>query len=891
MISFVFALLIAHGVGHGLSEAFAIRAPHPGMAFAFYPVVVMLSIHTAGYTIKLPELSIANPWRYYVEYVSPARWAFELLMLSQFRYGYENAYDRSGVLSSFAFAHGTLAESARNLALGYAAVRVLVLLQLVGRVSQLRWLALAEYDALYFGGAAADEATALVAAAELDRAMAVGSEPVEATDEGSYPKPEGADTAGEDDGALIVANVCGGVIAASIDIPGRDAPAILDTASTADSADAADAALAATRIATNQAVCAPVELTVRDLGLVVDVPADDSGGGAPSPKTLLAGVSWAAAPGELVAVMGASGAGKSTMLSVIAGRFERVPGGAAALTGDVLFNGAPRAALPSSAVAFVAQEDVFLEAMTARETLAFAAAIKVADLADACAEFDDDGDGDDGAAAEGDDVERGGSGGSAQADCAGARHTSGVARTARVNDVLDALGLRERADTRVVALSGGQRRRLTIGLALVGRPSVLLLDEPTSGLAAPQAHALVARLRALATRWGATVATTIHPPSSATFALFSHALLLRRGGAVAYHGECAAAAAFFGVDGPGSPLAEGANPADVLLELLVADGAAPAPPWPPGAGAAWPPGAAGGPARPLASRLAPDACARVGDAILARSLPAPGMWHIACACVRRRLLLLHRPAPDNALRQLTMQNVFVAVFLSTVYWGQRSSRAHGALLYFATQFFCFSTIRGVHMLFVLRAVFSREYADAGARYVVGSWIANLVGELHFFALLGALFCGILWVTTGLGYFSEPDTFAYFLLSTFTTTIASAYTVQLCAALMAAEKQTVPLFILVSLFVAFFSGYPLLLSQMHPWWRWAAQSSYFRWSVQGLFKNQFTDHQEMDGVGILQLYSFNTHDKWTCHNFVIAIALAIGAAQLPILFLRARRGSG
>ena len=88
VISFVFALLIAHGVGHGLSEAFAIRAPHPGMAFAFYPVVVMLSIHTAGYTIKLPELSIANPWRYYVEYVSPARWAFELLMLSQFRYGY-----------------------------------------------------------------------------------------------------------------------------------------------------------------------------------------------------------------------------------------------------------------------------------------------------------------------------------------------------------------------------------------------------------------------------------------------------------------------------------------------------------------------------------------------------------------------------------------------------------------------------------------------------------------------------------------------------------------------------------------------------------------------------------------------------------------------------------
>ena len=113
-------------------------------------------------------------------------------------------------------------------------MRVLVLLQLVGRVA-LRRLSPAEYDARY-GGAAADEATALVVAAELDRATAMGSEPVEAVDEGSYPKPEGADTAGEDDGALIVASVCGGVVAASIDRPGRDAPAILDTASTADSA-------------------------------------------------------------------------------------------------------------------------------------------------------------------------------------------------------------------------------------------------------------------------------------------------------------------------------------------------------------------------------------------------------------------------------------------------------------------------------------------------------------------------------------------------------------------------------------------------------------------------------------------------------------------------------
>ena len=109
--------------------------------------------------------------------------------------------------------------------------------------------------------------------------------------------------------------------------------------------------------------------------------------------------------------------------------------------------------------------------------------------------------------------------------------------------------------------------------------------------------------------------------------------------------------------------------------------------------------------------------------------------------------------------------------------------------------------------------------------------------------------------------------------------------------LATEQQAMPVFVMAMLSTVFFSGYPLMLSQMHPWWHWAAQSSYFRWSVQGLFQNQFTDHQEEEGEFILKLYSFNSYDKWTCHHFVIFIALAIGAAQLPILFVRARRGSG
>ena len=109
-----------------------------------------------------------------------------------------------------------------------------------------------------------------------------------------------------------------------------------------------------------------------------DVPASAMcGDNAPKPqKFLLDRVSFACAPGEALAIMGPSGAGKSTMLSAIAGRSERVPPGANR-SGEVLFNGAPRAALPRTAVSYVMQDDVFLEALSVQETLEFAAALKL----------------------------------------------------------------------------------------------------------------------------------------------------------------------------------------------------------------------------------------------------------------------------------------------------------------------------------------------------------------------------------------------------------------------------------------------------------------------------------------------------------------------------------
>lgn len=84
-------------------------------------------------------------------------------------------------------------------------------------------------------------------------------------------------------------------------------------------------------------------------------------------------------------------------------------------------------------------------------------------------------------------------------------------------------------------VSGGQRKRVNIGLELVADPLLLLLDEPTSGLDSSASKALVATLGRVA-RDGVTVTAVCHQPSYQAFFLFDDVLLLGRGGRTVYWG-------------------------------------------------------------------------------------------------------------------------------------------------------------------------------------------------------------------------------------------------------------------------------------------------------------------------------------------------------------------
>lgn len=106
--------------------------------------------------------------------------------------------------------------------------------------------------------------------------------------------------------------------------------------------------------------------------------------------------------------------------------------------------------------------------------------------------------------------------------------SSRMVRMKKVNDILDVLGLHQSMTTLVKNLSGGEKKRLSIGMELITNPPIILLDEPTSGLDSVSAMQLVSYIKTLAQE-GRTVVSVIHQPASSLFQLFDDLFLLSAG--------------------------------------------------------------------------------------------------------------------------------------------------------------------------------------------------------------------------------------------------------------------------------------------------------------------------------------------------------------------------
>jgi ABC transport system ATP-binding/permease protein len=206
----------------------------------------------------------------------------------------------------------------------------------------------------------------------------------------------------------------------------------------------------------------------------------------------LDGISFAVTRGEMVCVMGASGSGKSTLLKAICGQGQPTTG-AILLNGQSLYHNLEPL---RGYVAYVPQDDAFDEHLTILENLDYAAAIR-------------------------------------------SPHLSAKDRLRRIDSKLIELGLSERRDSVVGSsvkkyLSGGERKRLNIGLDMVSSADVYLFDEPTSGLSSKDSEHVVEIIRSLS--HNKIVLVTIHTPTSKIFQMFNKAVLLDKGGRLVFFG-------------------------------------------------------------------------------------------------------------------------------------------------------------------------------------------------------------------------------------------------------------------------------------------------------------------------------------------------------------------
>lgn len=226
-----------------------------------------------------------------------------------------------------------------------------------------------------------------------------------------------------------------------------------------------------------------------------------------------------------MAVLGASGAGKSTFLDLLARKAKR-----GSVQGDILVNGRTVSSTEyRRVVGFVDQEDTLMGTLTVYETVLYSALLRLPrDMS-----FEDK-----------------------------------RLRTLETMHELGILGIRNSrvGESGARGISGGEKRRVSIACELVTSPSILFLDEPTSGLDSYNAFNVIEALVQLARTYKRTVVFTIHQPQSNIVALFDKLILLARG-KVVYSGRADESQAYFQKIGCDCP--PGFNIADYLIDLTM----------------------------------------------------------------------------------------------------------------------------------------------------------------------------------------------------------------------------------------------------------------------------------------------------------------------------------
>lgn len=246
-----------------------------------------------------------------------------------------------------------------------------------------------------------------------------------------------------------------------------------------------------------------------------------------SQKRILEGLNGYVRSGECLAIIGGSGAGKSSMMNLLCDRVKMDSG--SRMQGKVLINGQPMSYDKfKHVIGFVMQADIFLEHLTVGEYFKFAVDLKAPGL-------------------------------------------TAEEKKERLTNAVQIMKLEKAKDNFVggiyrKGISGGEKKRLNIGFELLGDPSLLFLDEPTSGLDSYTSFIIMTVLRQIAIDNNIIVVYTIHQPSIETFNLFDNLLILDRGKNI-YFGKASEAITYYAkMD---YPVPANTNPANHFISLAL----------------------------------------------------------------------------------------------------------------------------------------------------------------------------------------------------------------------------------------------------------------------------------------------------------------------------------
>ncbi|XP_043110801.1 broad substrate specificity ATP-binding cassette transporter ABCG2c isoform X2 [Puntigrus tetrazona] len=239
-------------------------------------------------------------------------------------------------------------------------------------------------------------------------------------------------------------------------------------------------------------------------------------------KDILKDVSGIMNPG-MNAIMGPTGSGKTSLLDVIAGRKD--PKGLK--SGQVLVDNTIVTSDLRLCSAYVVQNNILMGTLTIKENLAFSANLRLSP-----------------------------------------KEYSSADKQMRVDSVIQELGLKDCADTKIGTMflrgvSGGEKKRCSIGMELITSPSLLFLDEPTTGLDANTASSIMELLQKLSKK-GKTVIFSIHQPRYSIFSQFDHLTLINKG-EIIYAGAASKAINYF--EDLGYKCEPFNNPADFFLDV------------------------------------------------------------------------------------------------------------------------------------------------------------------------------------------------------------------------------------------------------------------------------------------------------------------------------------